>query len=173
MLVTCDVSQLDTSALKDAHAGLHPRFAPYAEAQKMADMSVTADTSQKWMSPYVAIAVAGLAHQASRACSSDARSAKIVDADGAEWCPPACALISAQSTSAVKHASLPLLDGAVTCHRLSRVRWLSWDQMPQPHIVAPTQWRKLSPQGQSDLASLDTARRNLGRRGGDPGGSRR
>ena len=89
MLVTLDTFQLLMSSLKLAQAVLQPRLAqgalevhaasaqqPLPElAQKTYDRSSTRDTSHVLMWPYVAAAVAGSAHHASRAASSAVRSA--------------------------------------------------------------------------------------------------
>ena len=74
MFVTLEVSQLLRSSLNDAHAAEHAL--PLECAQNNWFMSVIRETSHPLIGPYVALAACGLLHQASRATSSAAWSAK-------------------------------------------------------------------------------------------------
>ena len=76
--VTRETSHALMSSLKVEQAGLQPKIIQDEpeRAQKTYDRSVTAETSHVLMWPYVAAALVGLAHHASRAGSSAARSAK-------------------------------------------------------------------------------------------------
>ena len=73
MSVADETSQLLMSSLKVEHAGLQLLHALEAVVQKRREKSVTCDTSHCSIGPCVARAVAGLAHQSSRASRSELR----------------------------------------------------------------------------------------------------
>ena len=75
-VVTLDVSQVLTSSLKVAQAGLQPLLVQDNHAQKTYDRSVTLLRFHVPMLPYWAAAIFASAHHASRATSSSVRLTK-------------------------------------------------------------------------------------------------